>query len=408
MQATAGVSDSAFVDYFLAGCKPRSEFRVGMEIEHMCIRKTDGERIPYAGDRASVVGILEGLLAARGGMPMEVDGQLVGISADWGQVSLEPGGQIEWSSPPCRELSQLLEVQHAWLRCFHEQLECRQIRSIEKGFDSGCRNSDIPWVPKERYRLMREHYAPHTELAHAAMGRTAGIHVSLDYSDAEDWRRKFRAMLLLTPVTIALFANSDWWRESSGVAAVRPAMWLGLDPERCQLPHNAFHPDFSLADWASWVANVSRMLTLRDGQLAEAQEQPFCQTGMRPETHPEQWQLHLSTIFAPVRTSQRLEVRTIDLQTDRLLPSTAAFWYGLLYSERCLDELLKMLTEIPDAAVWHKLFEAACRDGMRDNGTLQRLAKRSLELSVQGLQESPHDQTLGLVSLEQLTRHAGF
>ena len=97
------------VEYFLEGCKPRAEFRIGMEVEHLCVRLSDGARLPYFGDEESVLAVLQHLLDTRGGVPVAQDGNTIGIQADWGDVTLEPGGQIEWASPPCRRLSNLIE-----------------------------------------------------------------------------------------------------------------------------------------------------------------------------------------------------------------------------------------------------------------------------------------------------------
>lgn len=378
---------SSAVEYFIQGCKPVDQFRIGMEVEHFCIRTVDGIRIPYDGEYASVTAVLTSLLEDWGGEAIRQDGNLIGILAPWGKVTLEPGGQIEWSSPPCQSVDDLTVRLRNWLMLFHSGLFQNGVTTLSKGFDAATSIREIPWVPKRRYNIMREHYSDCKQIAYSAMARTAGIHVSLDYSDEYDWSRKFRAMLLLTPITVAIFANSPSDSPTTSPNAIRPAAWLAIDPERCQPPEVAFDPGFEIRDWAAWIVDRPRLLKRIGGELVEALGEPFWQSGVLPSDDPPQWELHLSTIFTPVRCSQHLEVRTVDMQQNEVLPAVPAFWRGLLYSDS-ISALHELLAPVDSPREWQRLLLSACRDGLRGDPALTRISAESLRLALAGLE--PH------------------
>lgn len=388
--------------YYRRTAKPRSMHRVGIETEHLCVRKSDGVRLPYeSADGPCVRHILETILRQYGGQPVESGGALVGVQADWGAISLEPGGQIEWASPPTTTLAELLDNIALWLRMLRDALETHGATTIQAAYDRTTALRDIPWVPKRRYEIMRHYYYPTRQISYAAMGLTAGIHVSLDYSDERDWARKFRAMLLASPVAIAIFANSPRHRGLAQLRAARPLSWLFMDPLRCQLPAAAFQPEFTLERWIQWVLNVPQLIRLTNQQLTEGSLTPFGRLPLDGTLFTRAWRLHLSSIFTPVRSDGRLEVRTVDMQPDELIGAAPAFWTGLLYSPQVLDQLLDRLSFIDGESTWLQLYHRACSSGMSDP-RLATLTNDILRLATHGLHDVEPDPTRSCRLLNQV------
>ena len=91
--ATPITSVRQLADYFAAGCKPPSQFRIGTEHEKFGFRLADLRPPPYAPDGIGV--LLEAMAAANGGEPILDKGSLIGLKLEGGaSVSLEPAGQL--------------------------------------------------------------------------------------------------------------------------------------------------------------------------------------------------------------------------------------------------------------------------------------------------------------------------
>jgi gamma-glutamylcysteine synthetase len=93
--------------YFRAAFRPRSGWLVGIEVEKMGVDRATGRPIPYEGASASVRAAVEAYREARGGAFVYEGDRPVGIDAPWGGISLEPGGQFEWSARPAKDLDAL-------------------------------------------------------------------------------------------------------------------------------------------------------------------------------------------------------------------------------------------------------------------------------------------------------------
>ncbi|AKN70920.1 hypothetical protein QR97_14845 [Streptomyces sp. PBH53] len=89
---------------------------VGIEIESAALDPRTGRSIPYAGE--SGIGAYLAFLASQPGVEAVHDyGTLVGVRLpDGGQVSLEHGGAVEYSSPPAPCVADLMDLVHAALR----------------------------------------------------------------------------------------------------------------------------------------------------------------------------------------------------------------------------------------------------------------------------------------------------
>ena len=81
---------------------------------------------------------------------------------------------------------------------------------IGLGFDPKWRRDDMPWMPKGRYRIMRDYMPKKGQLGLDMMLRTCTVQANLDFQSEADMVKKFRVSLALQPVAIALFANSPF------------------------------------------------------------------------------------------------------------------------------------------------------------------------------------------------------
>lgn len=75
---------------------------------------------------------------------------------------------------------------------------------LPMGFDPFWRREDLDWMPKERYRFMRNWMPRKGNLGLDMMTRTTSIQVNLDFVSEEDMVRKMQTAQAFQPVVTAL------------------------------------------------------------------------------------------------------------------------------------------------------------------------------------------------------------
>ncbi|HZN55609.1 MAG TPA: glutamate-cysteine ligase family protein [Candidatus Polarisedimenticolaceae bacterium] len=374
--------------YFRDAFRPRAEWLVGIEVETMALDAATSRPVPYDAPGASVRRLIEAYAARRGGALVHEGDRPIGIDGSWGGISLEPGGQFEWSARPTTSLDELaveLDAHLAAIRALEAEVG---VRWLDVAVQPDAPVGEMPWMPKARYGIMREIMARKGRLAHRMMTQTASIQCAFDYASDDDWSRKFRAAALLAPVAVALFANSSRVDgAASGWASYRQAIWRETDPDRCDLPDVVFDPAFGIDAWVEWACDVPTLFLKRGKGLIPSSGEPFRALMNRAGCDGvtmEDWELHLSSIFTEVRSYSYIEVRSADLQPAPLVLAVPALWTGLLYDDGALDEALALGRVFDHPAAWRRGMDAAARSGLRgapDGVALASLAARAVALA---------------------------
>jgi glutamate--cysteine ligase len=379
-------------DYFRQAFRAREEWLVGVEIEMMGRNAATSRPLAYEADGPSVRAVIEAYAAARGGALVHEGDRPVGIDGTWGGITLEPGGQVEWSSRPARDLTELASELEGHLGAMRKVAEALGVTWLDVAVEPDAPVTAMPWMPKARYGIMREIMGKRGRLAHRMMTQTASVQCAFDYASDEDWKRKFRAAALLTPVAVALFANSSRVDgRDSGWASYRQAIWRETDPDRCDLPDIVFDRGFGIDPWVEWVCDVPTLFLRRERGLIASGGTPLramlSRCGCDAVTM-EDWELHLSSIFTEVRSYSYIEVRSADLQPGPLLLAVPSFWTGILYDDGALDDALAMGKPFDDPARWRRGMNEAARRGLAgvvDGTPIADLAARAVARSIEAL-----------------------
>ena len=399
--------------YFRAAFRPKPQWLIGIEVEKMGLEAATGRPLPYEGSGPSIRKVIEAYRDARGGAFVFEGEKPVGIDAPWGGISLEPGGQFEWSARPVGSLDALDADVRVHLDTLEKVGATCGVRWLDVAVQPDVPVSEMPWMPKARYGIMRSILGARGALAHRMMTQTASIQCAFDYASDEDWTRKFRASALLAPAAVALFANSSRADgKETGYASYRQAIWRETDPDRCDLPPIVFDPAFGIDVWVEWVCDVPTLFLRRGSGLAPSGGAPFRalldRAGCDAVTM-EDWELHLSSIFTEVRSYTYVEVRSADLVADDLILAVPALWTGLLYDDDALDAALALGRPFDDPKGWRRGMDAAARDGLRGTAEgveLARLASSAVTLAIDGLRRgaSCAGTHAGVAALERLLR----
>ena len=332
------------IEYIAAGNKPRERWRIGTEHEKF-VFQLDGLRpAPYNGAKASIRGLIEGLTRF-GWTPVLENGNPIALSKDGCSVTLEPGGQFELSGGQVETIHQTCNEVHTHLREVKAVASEIGVGLIGVGFQPKWSRADTPWMPKGRYKIMREYMPKKGKLGLDMMLRTCTVQVNLDFESEADMVKKFRVGLALQPIAVAMFADSPFVDgKPSGWLSFRSHVWEDTDPDRCGMLPFVFEPGMGFERYVDYMLDVPMYFVYRDGRYIDAAGQSFRDflAGRLPALPGEipttgDWTDHLTTMFGEVRLKTFLEMRGADGGPWRRLCALPALWTGLLYDSVALD-----------------------------------------------------------------------
>jgi glutamate--cysteine ligase len=334
------------VAWFAAGEKPPEQFRVGTEHEKFAFTLARHEPVPYEGPR-SIRALLEGMQGLLGWDPIMEGPNIIGLSdvTGGGAISLEPGGQFELSGAPVATIHRTCSELMAHLAQLRQVAEPLGIGFLGLGMTPNWSRSEMPVMPKGRYRIMTAYMPKVGKLGLDMMYRTCTVQANLDFSSEADMVRKLRVSLALQPVATALFANSPFTDgKPNGFLSFRSEIWRDTDADRSGMLPWAFEPGMGYERWVDYALDVPMYFAKRGERYIDVAGRSFRDllAGKLAELPGERatvsdWSNHISTIFPEVRLKRYLEMRGSDGGPWGRLPSLSAYWVGLLYDNACLD-----------------------------------------------------------------------
>src|ERR1700731_3158825 len=263
------------VEYHASGNKPPAAWRVGTEHEKFVFRRSDLKRVPYDG-KDGIAALLQGMTRF-GWKPVIEHGNIIALSNDSQcSITLEPGGQFELSGAPLETLHQTCGEVHEHLRQVREVCDELGLGMIGLGFDPISRRDEVPWMPKGRYRIMRDYMPKKGQLGLDMMLRTCTVQTNLDYQSEADMVRKFRVAMALQPVAVALFANAPFIEgRPSEFQSYRSFVWTQTDRDRCGTLPFVFDDGFGFERYVDYMLDVPMYFVYRDGTYIDARGLAF-------------------------------------------------------------------------------------------------------------------------------------
>lgn len=399
--------------------------RIGLEIEALPMvvsRGTPVGRLPLHGD-VSVFGVVEGL-SRRGGSikPPPGPGQPLPTSAG-GQITFEPGGQIEHSTAPYEDTGSLNgELDAVWDE-LTEEFHTIDVCLVCLGVDQWHGVDRVPQQQTaDRYKAMHRYFAGTWPTGAVMMRNTCSIQVNLEAGNAATRQERWLAANLISPLLTAMFATSPG---EDSVRSTRALAWQNLDPTRTGLPswRDAAHVD-PVEDTITRVLNASVMYINRD-QIIDGRPGwtffDWVQDGHPAAGAPTKadLQTHLSTLFPEVRPrGGMLELRAIDGMPRSWWMVPAVITAALLYDDHARGQAIEVMSRHAGdlAGVWRRAavdgvasedlkgaaeklgrlaFEAACRDSRFHHRAITATERFLDRFTLRGL--SPADELAPLL-----------
>jgi glutamate--cysteine ligase len=327
--------------------KPKSAFRVGAEMEKFGVY-ADGSPIPYEGGVDAIFDQLAPLgYEAQSEVP---GGPRLALLRDGASVTLEPGSQVELSGAPLFDMHAIA----AEALAHQDELDAIGARLgiswLGVGFHPFSKRADYTFVPKLRYDIMKQYLPTRGSHALDMMLRTATVQANFDYESETDAIRKLQVGLRLSPLNIAMFANSPWVEgKAYGGKTYRGRVWLDVDPDRSGMLPEMHKPGVGYADYVRWALAAPMFMVKRDGKAVHNTGQTFAdfwKNGFEGHRALESdWETHLNTLFPEVRLKRTIEIRSADSLPLSLMPALSALWTGIFYDAASLDEAEKLSLE---------------------------------------------------------------
>ena len=400
-------SKDQIINYFLSGAK--KNIFIGVENEKFLFQEKNNVRATYS-DIKKVFEIFKKKFEWK---EVKENENIVGLKIDGKSISLEPGNQIELSGDKLSNIHEVCSESYD----FQNQLDqiCKEIglKTMSIGYDPITKLNNAPKNPKQRYKLMTKEMPKGGKLSLNMMYQTSGTQINLDYLSEDDFKKKFKIISYLTPISIAIFANSTILENKpSGYLSYRSKVWQNTS--RGGLP-KIFLENMDFEKYADFAINFPLLFIYKNNDHKNLNNKTFgdFMKGSLSEVNNhlptfEDLELHLSTIFTEIRLKKYIEMRSLDACEWDCHCAGPAFYTGLIYGK--LDESLDLIKDWKSEDVL-KAYLDAPKKGLKTeiNGkSILEWGKLLLNISNRGLidrnfkNKTGNDETIFLKNIEQI------
>jgi glutamate--cysteine ligase len=305
---------------------PSDRGLVGIEIELLTYPAADPLRRPRAADLRAI--------ADQNPLPAG------------SRITLEPGGQLEISTPPLPGLHRALPAAAADLAAVSAALRGAGLIPVARGLDPLRTPQRI--LDRPRYAAMEAYLDAEGFAGRTMMCSTASVQVNVETGPAADVTARWRLAHAVGPVLVAMFAHSPVpGGGGCGPRSARQQVWSVLDPTRTAPVHAPAagqdsgpgpSPD---EEWLDYALRARVMMIQVEPDRFVPLAGPVDAGALTfaawlEQGHELGWpaledfEYHLTTLFPPVRPRGWLELRMIDSLPDPWWRVAAAVATALL------------------------------------------------------------------------------
>ena len=340
---------SDLINYFHSSFTDKDHKGIGTEHEKFIFHCKNKKRIEFDGE-VSIQNLFKFLLS-KGWQKNEYNAynQLISLSKNGASVTLEPGCQLELSGKILKNVHQTCTETYEHLNELQEYAEQNNLCIIGMGFDPISDLDNINFIPKDRYKIMKNYMPKVGTRGLDMMTRTCTVQANFDYFDNEDLIKKFVVSNRIQPIVMSLFCNSPFKEsQKNNLLSNRIHTWQDTDGERCGIKTNFINKNFSIEEYVDYVLSVKNYFLKINGKHVDTTQYSFLEL-LNKSTNDSNlndyslsitdWINHLSTIFTEVRLKSYMEVRGADAGKWEMICALPAFWTGILYDEENLETL---------------------------------------------------------------------
>ena len=310
------------IKYFESGFKKK--FFIGVENEKFIFDRKTNKRLNYKQTKKVLV-----FLEKFGWRKVNEDKNLIGLTYKGKSITLEPGNQIELAGDKLKTIHDVCSESFLFQNQLIKACKKFNYKTISIGYDPITKLEDVPGNPKKRYKVMTNEMPKGGNLSLNMMYQTSGTQINLDYKSELDFQKKFKVISFLTPLSIALFANSAIKeKKSSGHLSYRSKVWQNTS--RGGLP-KIFLENMTFEKYSDFVLNFPLLFIYKNNNYLSANGRKLFDIVSRDGLNIKDLKLHLSTIFTELRLKTYIELRSVDACEWDCHCAAPAFFTGLIY-----------------------------------------------------------------------------
>ena len=176
------INKNDLIEYFFSGIKSNKDLKIGVEHEKFVLHKDTFQPCTY--DEKNGIKDILLRLSSKEWTPSYDDNQktIVALTKGKESITLEPGGQIELSGAPLDNIHQTCEETTNHLEEIKILGEEFNFILLGMGVEPYLKLDDFPWMPKQRYKIMKKYMKKVGTLGQHMMKRTCTNQVNIDYS----------------------------------------------------------------------------------------------------------------------------------------------------------------------------------------------------------------------------------
>lgn len=330
------------VAFIKSGEKDEKDFKVGFEVEHFVVDKNSLETIRYEGEN----GIRESLEELKGlGYEGIYEGEnIMGLHKDGASISVEPAAQFEISLDSQNSVDKLFETYKKTMAAIIPVFDKKGQLLVEVGYQVKDKIADIPRIPKERYKFMYEYFEKYAgPMAHNMMKGSASLQVAIDYSDEDDFRKKYFLANALAPFFYSIFDNAYIFEgEVYENHNIRQTIWENCDKDRTGIYPFSFDNDLSYEKYAKKILATPAIFIKKDGKDIATNEKTFEE--IFDQDLSDEMVFHaLSIVFPDVRVKKYIEIRMPDNMPFPYNFAAVSLIKNIFYDKEVLDYAYNLL-----------------------------------------------------------------
>lgn len=282
---------------------------------------------------------------------IEEGGYTLGLEKDENTITFEPGGQLEISIKPLENIEEIEEANKSILSDISRELKEGQAL-VSASYHPKTRISELPILPKKRYHMMFEYFKGHGRLSHYMMKGTAATQVSIDYSDEDDFIRKFRVANFISPVLSDIFDSTVIFEgEIYNNGNLRKAIWNETDRQRSSLVPGSLDKIFGFREYAQYLLNVPPIFIKKDGKAIYTGDKKLKDI-IGDYTFSETELEHiLSMVFPDIRLKKFIELRMADALPYPYCYAAACIIKAVFFTQKIIDALYEKSLSYRDSWV---------------------------------------------------------
>ena len=269
-----------------------------------------------------------------------------------GHYTLEPGGQLEWSSPPLINLNQLNDALQKHKYVLSNLLKEYELDSKSYATEPQFSPEDIDLIKDNKYQLMDKRFDVSGTMGRWMMRNSASIQINFDATGKKDLEEMTFISDSLHPVSSFIFSNSPFINDTNvGMKNMRNLIWENTDNKRCRnlFDHNIYSSSGLLEKYIEYVLEVPAIFKIDENNNLKKSDKTINMElkllEEKKQLSPQNIKFYLQQIFTNVRLKNVLEVRGADRTPFGYELAPVAFWTGLLTDEKIKEIVLSEINK---------------------------------------------------------------